>query len=458
MQELTISTFIGSSKEGLPIARAIEGMLDGRRVAEALIHTRLWDHRSVFGLGQSTLEALRQAIDSFTFAIMVFTPDDLAQVRRKVVKLPRDNVLFELGLFMARLGPDRSLLVSCGATKVPTDLLGLTRASIELPTGRRSFGTLRIGEARKVAEPAVDKILDAMCRALKDGPPEMTVHYISPNIDHSDYYNDFQVRLETELADLGARTSQQVTWRFHPRRDAVPYWTLEKVLSESRPEDVVVFVPKGIFGRKNKKKLKEIMSTHPGRKLILFDQPAPQDILDRPEVSFVGPDNTAVGTIAAQAMGKMLSERDLRRAMFVAIEGPGGKTRVNAFKNAVRDLYRKNVKTYKFRDDDRTNNVLPAAKVTQSLPRNQPVCLFAGNDESAIALLENLGPSTSNVCIVGCDATPAMRHKLSLKGVNNIATIDTQPAEQAKRIRDIIQERRWGQHDPVLPKEVLPKQ
>ena len=82
MKPFEISVFVGSSTEGLAIASAIGKMLNDRRVDEAVVRAKVWNERSVFGLGKSALEALQQAIDRFAFAIMVFTPDDIAQVRR----------------------------------------------------------------------------------------------------------------------------------------------------------------------------------------------------------------------------------------------------------------------------------------------------------------------------------------------------------------------------------------
>src|SRR5688572_11364862 len=88
-------------------------------------------HDSVFELGQSTLEGLMAAVDRYDFAVMAFTPDDLAKVRDQVSMIPRDNVLFELGLFMGRLGPDRTFILTNekDRPKIPSDLNGITRAS-----------------------------------------------------------------------------------------------------------------------------------------------------------------------------------------------------------------------------------------------------------------------------------------------------------------------------------------
>lgn len=60
----------------------------------------------------------------------------MIKLRKKEYMVPRDNVIFELGLFMGRLGPDRTFMVIPRGTKVkdmhlPTDLLGITTADYD---------------------------------------------------------------------------------------------------------------------------------------------------------------------------------------------------------------------------------------------------------------------------------------------------------------------------------------
>src|SRR5688572_13507049 len=98
------SVFIGSSGEGDKIAMAVEVILND--VADV---TR-WKN-GVFGLGQGTLEALIKAAEEYDFAVLVLTPDDVTTSRGSVENSPRDNVLFELGLFMGRLGRDRTFII-----------------------------------------------------------------------------------------------------------------------------------------------------------------------------------------------------------------------------------------------------------------------------------------------------------------------------------------------------------
>jgi predicted nucleotide-binding protein with TIR-like domain len=118
------SVFIGSSSEGLDIAREVELHLS----REA--NVTLWTN-GIFVLGEGSLESLVNALDKFDFAVLVLSPDDLLETRGENFTSPRDNVLFELGLFMGRLGRRRTIILSeeGAQLKLPSDLNGITRAT-----------------------------------------------------------------------------------------------------------------------------------------------------------------------------------------------------------------------------------------------------------------------------------------------------------------------------------------
>lgn len=117
--------FIGSSSEAIDDARALEFLL--KEDAEVT----LWLHgQAIFTLGESTLEALVKSLDRFDFAVLVVTPDDVILSRDKLAASPRDNVIFELGMFVGRLGRERTFVVCKESLdlKLPTDLAGITLA------------------------------------------------------------------------------------------------------------------------------------------------------------------------------------------------------------------------------------------------------------------------------------------------------------------------------------------
>jgi hypothetical protein len=119
--------FIGSSTEGLKIAETIQLLLD--RYCEATI----WS-QGVFGLSSGTLESLVLALDNYDFAILALTPDDMIISRGNESQSPRDNVLFELGLFVGGLGRNRTYIVCQRESdiKLPSDLAGITMATFQI--------------------------------------------------------------------------------------------------------------------------------------------------------------------------------------------------------------------------------------------------------------------------------------------------------------------------------------
>jgi len=134
------SLFIGSSSEGIEFARAVRSLLE--QDAEVTI----WKE-GFFGLGSTYIETLINSLPRFDFAILVFTPDDLVNSREVHAFGPRDNVIFELGLFMGRLGRSRTFILhQADAVKIPTDLSGVTTAKYEWPRGDNNH-TSAVGSA-----------------------------------------------------------------------------------------------------------------------------------------------------------------------------------------------------------------------------------------------------------------------------------------------------------------------
>jgi tetratricopeptide (TPR) repeat protein len=113
--------FIGSSVEGLDTAYAIQ---------QNLLHdveATVWN-QGIFDLSSTTIESLDAVLAASDFAIFVFSPDDSVKLREVTHKAVRDNVLFELGLFIGKLGRARVFFVLPADVEmhIPTDLLGIT--------------------------------------------------------------------------------------------------------------------------------------------------------------------------------------------------------------------------------------------------------------------------------------------------------------------------------------------
>lgn len=112
--------FIGSSTESKKAAMAVKKALDG--VAEAVV----WTQKDIFEPGKFTLESLEEQARRCDFAVMVFAPDDVIFCRGRRQAGPRDNVIFELGLFMGATDRKRAFVVAPRGKKlkIPTDILG----------------------------------------------------------------------------------------------------------------------------------------------------------------------------------------------------------------------------------------------------------------------------------------------------------------------------------------------
>ena len=124
--------FIGSSTESKKVAVAVKKAMN--RFAE----TVLWTQGNVFEPGKFTLESLEEQSRRSDFAVMVFAPDDVIFCRGKLQAGPRDNVIFELGLFMGALDRKRVFVVAPRGKKlkIPTDILGTNFVTYSIGVGK----------------------------------------------------------------------------------------------------------------------------------------------------------------------------------------------------------------------------------------------------------------------------------------------------------------------------------
>lgn len=117
-----IRVFIISSAESIEVARIIQNAF-----AYDSFLTFLWTD-GVFKVANYTLQSLEDEVDNSDFAIAIAHADDITESRGNNWPAPRDNVIFELGLFMGRLGKSRAILMEPRDedVKLPSDLAGIT--------------------------------------------------------------------------------------------------------------------------------------------------------------------------------------------------------------------------------------------------------------------------------------------------------------------------------------------
>lgn len=141
--------FIASSVEGLNISYPLQVNLQHD------IDATVWS-QGVFSLSTTSIDSLINALDSSDFGIFVFSPDDEVKMRGNISETVRDNVIFELGLFIGRLGKRRCFIVMPDNVDIhiPSDLTGVTPAKY---SGERD-----ISEISASLGPACHEIRQAM--------------------------------------------------------------------------------------------------------------------------------------------------------------------------------------------------------------------------------------------------------------------------------------------------------
>jgi hypothetical protein len=190
-----MKVFIGSSKE----VSGTNGLLEKIAVIveQCSITPVRWNQTpSVFKAGNYTLENLENLNETVDAAIFICSADDKTWYRGKKVGKPRDNVIFEHGLFSGKLGRKKSIIVKYGNVKLPNDLDGVT--FVDFSEGQQTQGesnlkqtlqelkgtttaTLRIpyeelertkSEIEKelafIKEKGLEKIFNSQCEAVAD--------------------------------------------------------------------------------------------------------------------------------------------------------------------------------------------------------------------------------------------------------------------------------------------------
>jgi hypothetical protein len=119
--------FLGSSTKQAKLLDLIA------RGLEDVVQVEPWT--TSFNPGTTTLERLLELTREVDFAAFLFAQDDWTTISSSTASVPesgqaspRDNVVFEAGLFGGALGMRRTFILHASGSKLPSDLLGLTCA------------------------------------------------------------------------------------------------------------------------------------------------------------------------------------------------------------------------------------------------------------------------------------------------------------------------------------------
>jgi hypothetical protein len=146
--------FIASSVESLSLVYAVQENLE--RDAEVTT----WDQ--MFEPSKYTLEPIIEMLGKADFGVFIFANDDVTRIRQIEYATVRDNVVFELGLFIGQLGKERAFFLIPREIKdfrLPTDLFGLTPLTYDPNRTDRNL--------RAALAPACNRIREAVTKLSK---------------------------------------------------------------------------------------------------------------------------------------------------------------------------------------------------------------------------------------------------------------------------------------------------
>lgn len=208
---MKLPLFVASSRESLDVANAINRNLD------SFADVTVWKNWAFPSL-ESTLVGLREAMEKNYFGIFVAAPDDISIIRGQTLPTVRDNVIFELGLFIGRHGPAHCFVVcpQRAGAHLPSDILGATVYSYDADRFKK--------EPDAAMNPATSSIeLEIQKRAIEErlatGLYFGTEHKEFTALDWKSYVGKpMSLEVDRNITFPG---SMEDGWRHPPDRDSL---------------------------------------------------------------------------------------------------------------------------------------------------------------------------------------------------------------------------------------------
>lgn len=208
--------FIGSSSEGLDVAYALQVNLE--RDAEVTVWTQ-----DVFRPSEFILEGLLKELDSTDCGIFVFSPDDMVLIRGTEQAAVRDNVIFEVGLYIGRLGRERTWIVAPrgGNPRLPSDLLGVSVVNFE--------GNRQDGRWDAALGPASAKIRAALHHITPRKAQEIPAEFSVAILERRGMLSDRQRALLEPLEEVPRMSYKELAARFPDMSAGELHYRLEQL-------------------------------------------------------------------------------------------------------------------------------------------------------------------------------------------------------------------------------------
>ena len=83
-------------------------------------------------------------VDAFDFGVMILSKDDYTKSRDKIFDSPRDNTLFEFGIFIGRMGEGHAFALSEKGVQLPSDLFGVTIEEYDKDAASGAYNNLSV--------------------------------------------------------------------------------------------------------------------------------------------------------------------------------------------------------------------------------------------------------------------------------------------------------------------------
>lgn len=177
-------------------AEAIQKNINNSGISD--IQAICWN-QGVFEIGHSSLEDLLLLLNRSEFGVFVFAKDDYVKTRTEDVYCVRDNVIFEMGLFLGALGRDRVFCIIPDDKKyhIPSDLQGIYYARY------------------KESNSNVDLIVGTACTQIKEAIRKKILESSTQfHVKKIGLFSEF----DTCYCDLFANSSHITTFFIHSRR------------------------------------------------------------------------------------------------------------------------------------------------------------------------------------------------------------------------------------------------